>query len=108
MASYDVFVAYAGPNEPYARALWEALVKDLGKDRVFFDKEQPPGTAWFKEVPTALVGSRLTAAVLAREPNGGCGSFGDIPRIARVAYRSGCGPSGRISILGFRVARSLP
>ncbi len=36
------------------------------------------------------------------------GSFGDIPRIARVAYRSWLEPSERSSDLGFRVARSLP
>ncbi len=71
MPRYDVFIAYAGPNEPHARELYEALVGSLGKDKVFFDQEQPPGTWWYKEVPTALTDSRMTAAVLARDPNGG-------------------------------------
>ncbi len=61
MPRYDVFIAYAGPNEPHARELYEALVGSLGKDKVFFDQEQPPGTWWYKEVPTALTDSRMTA-----------------------------------------------
>ncbi|MEE8524888.1 MAG: toll/interleukin-1 receptor domain-containing protein, partial [Thermoanaerobaculia bacterium] len=66
-----VFIAYAGPNAAHARELYQALVEKLGKDRVFFDREQPPGTNWYREVQTAQVDSRLTAAVLAREPDGG-------------------------------------
>jgi TIR domain len=71
MPRYDVFIAYAGPNAPHARELYEALAATLGKDRVFFDQEQPPGVSWYREIQTALVDSRVTAAVLAREPNGG-------------------------------------
>lgn len=71
MASYDVFIAYAGPNAPHARALHEALVGELGKDRVFFDKEQPPGSHWQQGVPKALNGSRLAAIVLSQAPDDG-------------------------------------
>ena len=71
MPRYDVFVAYAGPNAPYAMELYEALVTSLGEDRVFIDKQLPPGAIWSEELPRALVDSRVTAAVLARKPSGG-------------------------------------
>ena len=71
MARFDVFVAYARPNEPHARELYEALAEALGSDRVFFDRELPPGTLWREETPKAVADSRITAAVLARTPDGG-------------------------------------
>ena len=36
------------------------------------------------------------------------GSFRDFPRLARVAYRSGDGPGGRLTHVGFRLSRSCP
>ena len=65
MPRYDVFIAYAGPNEPHARELYDALSASLGKDRIFFDKALPSGTPWYEEIPTALSESRVTVSVLA-------------------------------------------
>ena len=71
MARYDVFIAYARPNESHARELFGALAEAFGKDRIFFDREQPPGSRWHQEIPQAVADSRMTVAVLARAPNGG-------------------------------------
>ncbi|MEM7585631.1 MAG: toll/interleukin-1 receptor domain-containing protein [Acidobacteriota bacterium] len=71
MASYDVFVAYGGPDAPHARALYEALVEQLGEDRVFLDKEQPLGTHWQQGVPEALDNSLLAALVISSTPHNG-------------------------------------
>ncbi len=72
MPRYDVFIAYAGPNAPHARELYEALAESLGKERVFFDREAlRPGVAWQQEIPAALADSRITVALLARAANRG-------------------------------------
>ncbi len=72
MPRYDVFIAYAGPNAPHARQLFDALAESLGEDRVFFDREQlSPGALWYQEIPAALADSRMTVAVLARDAGGG-------------------------------------
>ena len=67
----EVFIAYARPDESHARELYDALAAALGKDRVFFDRERPAGSSWTEEVPGALADSRMTVAVLSRQPNGG-------------------------------------
>ncbi len=59
---YDVFIAYAGPDQPHARDLYNALAP---KWSVFFDREVlRPGDRWMRVLPAAVQGSRIVAVLV--------------------------------------------
>ena len=64
-AKHDVFIAYAGPDQPHARALHAAL--DTLGVRAFVDKlDLRPGDRWHEGIPTALRAARMVAVLVSR------------------------------------------